>query len=311
MSQVVPVEPQQPYTLAVEDASADIPGGSGLEMEVADAASGSVLARTTGFAAGRQQSRACFTTPQNVHFLTLMLDYQRQPGTVPLEGRIAICKISLLPGTAAITRSPAFRAHTHLPRFPQIQNLSDNPGCPAYKKHTSRTPHAAIRPTGKESDVPGRHPGRHTRRKAHSAAEALPTNGEFVRYRSAVAGLSRIICSPRRKCSWEGFVCCPYRPRTAPSRTDRFRILVLLFAAFGLPSLFCITLAGAQQVNRSRSGGRGQPHLRQPSLPTHRSQRPARPVGLRLARAFANRASRSRRFNTAAHATGSRSRSRV
>lgn len=101
MSQVVPVEPQQPYTLAVEDASADIPGGSGLEMEVADAASGSVLARTTGFAAGRQQSRACFTTPQNVHFLTLMLDYQRQPGTVPLEGRIAICKISLLPGTAA------------------------------------------------------------------------------------------------------------------------------------------------------------------------------------------------------------------
>ncbi len=36
-----------------------------------------------------------------------------------------------------------------------------------------------------------------------------------------------------------------------PSRTDRFRILVLLFAAFGLPSLFCITLAGAQQVNRS------------------------------------------------------------
>lgn len=98
LSEVVPVLPEKSYTLFIQDASSDIPPRSGLELVAAETASGQVLARTTGFADSDQQSEVCFTTPPGVRFLTLMLDYQRQLGTVPLEGRIAIQKISLLPG---------------------------------------------------------------------------------------------------------------------------------------------------------------------------------------------------------------------
>jgi hypothetical protein len=101
LSEVVPVLPEKSYMLFVQDASSAIPPRSGLELVAADAASGEVLARTTGFAESDQQSQVCFTTPQGVRFLTLKLDYQRELGTVPLEGRIAIRKISLLPGPGA------------------------------------------------------------------------------------------------------------------------------------------------------------------------------------------------------------------
>jgi hypothetical protein len=97
LSEVVPVLPEKSYTLYIQDASSAIPPRSGLELVAAETASGEILARTTGFAGSDQQSQVCFTTPQSVRFLTLMLDYQRQLGTVPLEGRIAIRKISLLP----------------------------------------------------------------------------------------------------------------------------------------------------------------------------------------------------------------------
>jgi hypothetical protein len=101
LSEVVPVLPEKSYTLFIQDASSDIPPGSGLELVAAEAASGAVLARATGFAGSDRQSQVCFTAPQSVRFVTLMLDYQRQLGTVPLEGRIAIQKISLLPGLNA------------------------------------------------------------------------------------------------------------------------------------------------------------------------------------------------------------------
>jgi hypothetical protein len=97
LSEVVPVLPEKSYTLYIQDASSAIPPRSGLELVAAETASGEILARTTGFAGSDQQSQVCFATPQSVRFLTLMLDYQRQLGTVPLEGRIAIRKISLLP----------------------------------------------------------------------------------------------------------------------------------------------------------------------------------------------------------------------
>jgi hypothetical protein len=101
LSQVVPVLPEKPYTLFIQDASSDLPPGSGLELVAAETASGKVLARTTGFAGSEQQSQVCFTTRPSVRFVTLMLDYQRQLGTIPLEGRIAIRKISLVPGLSA------------------------------------------------------------------------------------------------------------------------------------------------------------------------------------------------------------------
>jgi hypothetical protein len=101
LSEVVPVLPEKPYTLFIESASSEISSGSGLELVAADAASGEILARSSGFAGADEPSRVCFTTPQSARFLTLMLDYQRQLGTVPIEGRIAIRKISLLPGLNA------------------------------------------------------------------------------------------------------------------------------------------------------------------------------------------------------------------
>lgn len=107
LSEVVPVVPERAYTLFIEDASSAIPPRSGLELVAAETTSGEILARTTGFAGSDRQSQVCFTTPKNVRFLTLMLEYQRQPGTVPPEGRIAIRKISLLPGPrAACAGSP-------------------------------------------------------------------------------------------------------------------------------------------------------------------------------------------------------------
>lgn len=101
LSEVVPVLPEKSYLLFTQDASSDIPPHSGLELVAADTASGTVLARTSGFAGSEPQSQVCFTTPQNGRFLTLMLDYQRQPGTVPVEGRIAIRRISLWPAPGA------------------------------------------------------------------------------------------------------------------------------------------------------------------------------------------------------------------
>jgi hypothetical protein len=101
LSEVVPVLPKKPYTLSIESASSDIAPGSGLELVAADTASGELLARTPGLAGSGQVRQVCFSTPQDVRFLTLMLDYHRQQGTVPIEGRLAIRKIGLVPGNTA------------------------------------------------------------------------------------------------------------------------------------------------------------------------------------------------------------------
>lgn len=100
IAEVVPVLPEKPYTVFIEDASSGLPPGSGLELVAAETASGDILARTP-FAGSNQQSQVCFTTAPDVRFLNLMLDYHRQPGTMPLEGRLTIRKISLLPGLSA------------------------------------------------------------------------------------------------------------------------------------------------------------------------------------------------------------------
>jgi len=101
LSEIVPVQPEEPYTLSIESTSSDVVPGSGLELAAADAASGLILARTPGFAAGSQPSEVCFTTPQGVRFLTLMVGYQQQPGTVRIEGHLTIRKVSLVLGTTA------------------------------------------------------------------------------------------------------------------------------------------------------------------------------------------------------------------
>lgn len=106
LSEVVPVLPEKPYTLSIQSASSDIAPGSGLELVAADTSSGELLARTPGVTGSGRAGQVCFSTPQDVRFLTLMLDYQRQPGTVPVEGRIAIRKIALVPGTSGACAPP-------------------------------------------------------------------------------------------------------------------------------------------------------------------------------------------------------------
>lgn len=104
VAEIVPVLPEKAYTLSIEDASSGLPPLSGLELVAAQTASGEMLARTP-LAGSSQQSQVCFTTAPGVRFLTLMVDYQRQPGTMPLEGHLAIRKVSLLPGLS--TACPA------------------------------------------------------------------------------------------------------------------------------------------------------------------------------------------------------------
>jgi len=107
LSEVVPVQPQAPYTLSIEAASSDVAPGSGLELVAADVGSGEILARTPGLAGGDQPSEVCFTTPQGLRFLTLTFDYQQQPGAVRIEGRMAIRRISLVAGTGAACSASA------------------------------------------------------------------------------------------------------------------------------------------------------------------------------------------------------------
>ncbi len=101
LSEVVPVLPEKPYTLSIDSASSEISPDSGLQLLASDAGSGEVLAQVPGSSGRDLPSQVCFITTQSTSFLSLMLEYQRQPGTVPIEGRVEVRKIGLLPGATA------------------------------------------------------------------------------------------------------------------------------------------------------------------------------------------------------------------
>jgi hypothetical protein len=101
MFQTAPVRPLSQYTLEVDYSTSGLLSGSGIEWLIADAQSESALAETGSLSAEKDgKAYACFTAPVGAKFVNLKLQYQRRPGTVLVEGRIAIRKIALTKGTA-------------------------------------------------------------------------------------------------------------------------------------------------------------------------------------------------------------------
>jgi tetratricopeptide (TPR) repeat protein len=96
MNQTAPVQPKNQYVLAIEYATASIPPGSGIEWLVTDPASGAVLTRTGSLSTEQGgEARACFVAPDGTKFVNLALHYQRQAGTVRVEGKLSLKRVSL------------------------------------------------------------------------------------------------------------------------------------------------------------------------------------------------------------------------
>ena len=109
LGQTAPVHAQKNYALTVDYGTSGIHPGSGIEWQVTDARTGALLARTTSLSSkqegeqgGEQGGKVttCFTTPANAAFVNLSLLYQRQPGTVRIEGKLALKAVRLFAATA-------------------------------------------------------------------------------------------------------------------------------------------------------------------------------------------------------------------
>jgi tetratricopeptide (TPR) repeat protein len=101
LSQVAPIEPEKTYILMVDYATSGIPPGSGLAWKVTDDRTGTLLAQTPSLHAQQGgQALACFATAKDSSFIDLSLAYQRQPGSVHPEGKLALKRVRLLTATA-------------------------------------------------------------------------------------------------------------------------------------------------------------------------------------------------------------------
>jgi tetratricopeptide (TPR) repeat protein len=96
LSQTVAVMAPRDYRLAIDYATSGMAPASGLEWRVADPRTGAVLATTASLSAEQgATAHACFTTPEGAAFVNLALAYQRQPGTVRVEGKLALKRVTL------------------------------------------------------------------------------------------------------------------------------------------------------------------------------------------------------------------------
>jgi tetratricopeptide (TPR) repeat protein len=100
LNQTAPVHGRTNYSLTVDYGTSGIPPGSGIAWQVTDARTGALLMRTTSLSsehAGEQGGTMtdCFTTPEETGFVNLSLLYQRQPGTVRVEGKLALKAVRL------------------------------------------------------------------------------------------------------------------------------------------------------------------------------------------------------------------------
>jgi tetratricopeptide (TPR) repeat protein len=101
MNQAAPVQPQKHYVLAIDYATSGIPSGSGIEWLVTDVATGAVLARTGSLSAEQgAETSTCFATADGTKFVDLSLLYQRQAGTVRVEGKLTLKGVRLSGATA-------------------------------------------------------------------------------------------------------------------------------------------------------------------------------------------------------------------
>jgi tetratricopeptide (TPR) repeat protein len=104
LNQTAPVHGNTNYALTVDYGTSGIPAGSGIAWLVTDARTGAVLAKTPSLSsehAGEQGDAVttCFTVPQETGFVNLSLLYQRQPGTVRVEGKLALNRVRLSAAT--------------------------------------------------------------------------------------------------------------------------------------------------------------------------------------------------------------------
>ena len=97
MNQAAPVEARKPYVLTVDYTTSGIIPGSGIAWLVTDARTGAVLTRTPSLSSeqGGGTASACFTAPDGAAFVNLSLLYQRQPGTVRVEGKLGLKGVRL------------------------------------------------------------------------------------------------------------------------------------------------------------------------------------------------------------------------
>jgi tetratricopeptide (TPR) repeat protein len=101
MDQTVPVLQGKDYALAVHYSTTGIAPGSGLAWSVTDARSGALLGRTGNLSAEQGgEAYACFAAPDSSRFVHVSLLYQRQPGTVRVEGKVALQEVRLTAATA-------------------------------------------------------------------------------------------------------------------------------------------------------------------------------------------------------------------
>ena len=107
LTQTVPVHAKKSYALTVDYGTSDILPGSGIAWRVTDEQTGAVLAKTTSLSAEQGGSAAtCFTAQEGTRFVNLSLLYQRQPGTVRIEGRLALKAVLLAPTTSGNCPAP-------------------------------------------------------------------------------------------------------------------------------------------------------------------------------------------------------------
>jgi tetratricopeptide (TPR) repeat protein len=101
MDQTAPVEGRRKYVLAVNYGTSGIVPDSGLAWSVTDDRSGAVLARTGSLSSEQgREAYTCFAAPDGAAFVRLSLLYQRQPGTVRIEGKLALKGVRLTGATA-------------------------------------------------------------------------------------------------------------------------------------------------------------------------------------------------------------------
>ncbi len=102
LDQTVPVRAQTNYGLTVDYGTSGIPPGSGIEWRMTDEKTGAVMARTPSLSSEEGGTvTTCFTTPEKAAFVNLSLLYQRQPGTVRIEGKLALKAVRLVPDATA------------------------------------------------------------------------------------------------------------------------------------------------------------------------------------------------------------------
>ena len=101
LSQTAPVQAQKDYVLAVNYETSGFVPGNGMRWVVTDDRTGAVLASTASLSAEQGgQANTCFTAPDGAAFVNLTLLYQRQPGTVRAEGKLALKGVRLSAATA-------------------------------------------------------------------------------------------------------------------------------------------------------------------------------------------------------------------